>query len=136
MVPDHPRSAQFGGSPPRLRGHPTGQFCLDRCCQSGNSLLLRCNESRMVGLAVLILLLGGHPLLQNANDLAALWCVPLTGTARQERKQRATIIIGNCSSSIGANGYVNRKQHIWLPYKEGHNYSCRLSALVLNFSPI
>ena len=35
-----------------------GQFCLDRCCQSGNFLLLRCNESRMVGLAVLFLLLG------------------------------------------------------------------------------
>ena len=30
---------------------------------------------------------GGHQLLQNANDLAALWCVPLTGTARQERKR-------------------------------------------------
>ena len=39
-----------------------GQFCLGRCCQSGN-FLLRCNESRMVGLAVLILLLGGHQLL-------------------------------------------------------------------------
>ena len=52
----------------------------------------------MVGLAVLFLLLGGHQLLQNANDLAALWCVPLTGTARQERKQRGAIIIGNpCS---------------------------------------
>ena len=35
-----------------------GQFCLDRCCQSGNFLLLRRNESRMVGLAVLFLLLG------------------------------------------------------------------------------
>ena len=72
-----------------------GQFCLDRCCQSGNFLLLRCNESRLVGIAVLFLLLGGHQLLQNANDLAALWCVPLTGTARRERKQRGTIIIGN-----------------------------------------
>ena len=49
----------------------------------------------MVGLAVLILLFGGHQLLQNANDLAALWCVPLTGIERQERKQRGTIIIGN-----------------------------------------
>ena len=39
--------------------------------------------------------LGGHQLLQNANNLAALWCVPLTGTAHQERKQRGTIIIGN-----------------------------------------
>ena len=29
----------------------------------------------MVGLAVLNLLLGGHQLLQNDNDLAALWCV-------------------------------------------------------------
>ena len=46
-------------------------------------------------LAVLILLFGGHQLLQNANDLAALWCVPLTGIARQERKQSGTIIIGN-----------------------------------------
>ena len=108
-----------------------GHFCLDRCCQSGN-FLLRCNESRMVGLAVLFLLLGGHQLLQNANDLAALWCVPLTGTARQERKQRGTIIIGNCSSSIRANGYVNRKQHIWLPYKEDPGYSCRSPALVSN----
>ena len=49
----------------------------------------------MIGLAVPILLLGGNQLLQNANDLAALWCVPLTGTARQERQQRGTIIIGN-----------------------------------------
>ena len=53
--------------------------------KSGN-VLLRCNDFRMVGLAVLFLLLGGHQLLQNANDLAALWCVPLTGTARQEKK--------------------------------------------------
>ena len=39
-----------------------------------------------------------------------------------------------CSSSIRANGYVNRKQHIWLPYKGDHGYSCRLPAPV--FSPL
>ena len=63
-----------------------------------------------------------------------------------------------CSSSIRANGYVNRKQHIWLPYKgimvtpavyprlfshhfdiqsttrksHCHGYSRRLPALVVN----
>ena len=48
------------------------------------------------------------------NRLERLWNC---GTARQERKQRGTIIIGNSASSIRANGYVNRKQHIWLPPK-------------------
>ena len=39
-----------------------------------------------------------------------------------------------CSSSIRANGYVNRKQHIWLPHKWNHGYFCRLPAPV--FSPL
>ena len=56
------------GSPPRLRGHPAW------------SVLSR------AGLAVLFLLLEGQQMLQNATGLVALWCVPLTGTARQERK--------------------------------------------------
>ena len=100
------------------------QLCLDRCCQSGN-VLLRCNDFRMVGLAVLFLLLGGHQLLQNANDLAALWCVPLTGTARQERKQRGAIIIGNpCSWCFPAKRPRQQKSR--------HGYSRRLPALVLN----
>ena len=63
--------------------------------------------------------LGGHQLLQNANDLAALWCVPLTGTACQERKQRGTIIIGNpvhrafepmaTSTASNTSGYVTKR---------------------------
>ena len=83
-----------------------GQFCLDRCCQSGHFLLPRCNESRMIGLAVLFLLLGGHQLLQNVNDLAAL-C-----TARQERKQSGTIIIGESNTC----GYLQRGSWLLLPF--------------------
>ena len=101
-----------------------GQVCLDCCCQSGN-FLLRCNESRMVGLAVLFLLLGGHQLLQNANDLAALWCVHLTGTARQERKQRGT-------TSSNHFDIQSRRSH----HHESHGFSCRSPALILNFSPL
>ena len=61
----------------------------------------------------------GHQLLQNANDLAALWCVRLTGTARQERKQRGTIIIGNpgrrafepmaTSTESNTSGYLTKR---------------------------
>ena len=100
------------------------QFCLDRCCQSGN-VLLRCNDFRMVGLAVLFLLLGGHQLLQNTDDLAALRCVPLTGTARHERQQRGTITISHpCSWCIRAKRLHQQKSR--------RGSSCRLPALVFN----
>ena len=136
------------------------QFCLDRCCQSGNVLLLRCNDFRMVGLAVLFLLLGGHQLLQNANDLAALWCVPLTGTARQEKKKKSVERSSSENLVHGAfepNGYVNRSRDMVSPavyprlsshhfdiqsrhglHYESHGYSRRSPALVLvlNFSPL
>ena len=111
-------------------------FCLDRCCQSGNFLLLRCNESRMVGLAVLFLLLGGHQLLQNAQRSRR----SVVGTHDWHRAPRKKTAWNDhhrkpCSSSIRANGYyVNRKQHIWQPHKGDHGYSCRLPAPV--FSPL
>ena len=111
-------------------------FVSIRCCQSGN-FLLRCNESLMVGLAVLILLLGGHQLLQNANDLAALWCVPLTGTARQERRQRGTIIIGNpvhrafeptaTSTESNTSGYLTKRVMV-LPFTR----ACFLTTLTFS----
>mmetsp|Transcript_63188 Transcript_63188/g.167485 ORF Transcript_63188/g.167485 Transcript_63188/m.167485 type:complete len:248 (-) Transcript_63188:35-778(-) len=57
----------------------------------------------MVSLAIRFRLLGGGEisrhtllqLLQNTNDLAALRCVSLTVTARQERQQRGTIVLRN-----------------------------------------
>ena len=106
-----------------------GQFCLDRCCQSGN-FLLRCNESRIVGLAVLILLLGGH---QTASGMPMISrrCVVRTPDWHRPPRKKTTWNDHHrkpCSSSIRANGYVNR------PYKEGHGYFCRLPAPV--FSPL
>ena len=114
----------FRGSPPRLRRHPAGSVLSRSCFQSGN-FLLRCNESRMVGLAVLILLLGGHQLLQNAND-SRRSVVRTPGTARQERKQRGTIVIGNhvhgafepTATSTASNtfGYLQRGSWLLLPF--------------------
>ena len=119
------------------------------CLAPSRGFLLRCNESRMVGLAVLFLLLGGHQLLQNANDLAALWCVPLTGIARQERKQRGTIIIGNpvrrafeptaTSTESNLSGYLTKGSWLFSHHidiqstarkSHCHGYSRRLPALV------
>ena len=52
---------------------------------------------------------------QNTDDLAALRCVPLTGTARHERQQRGTITIGNpVHGAFEPNGYVNSSRDIWL----------------------
>ena len=122
------------------------QFCLDRCCHSGSVLLLRCNDFRMVGLAVLFLLLDGLQLLQNTDDLAALQC-----PSRQERQRRGTITIGNpVHGAFEPNGYVNRSRDMVSPAvyprlsshhfdiqssarkSHCHGYSCRLPALVLN----
>ena len=48
---------------------------------------------------------------QNTDDLAALRCVPLTGTARHERQQRGTITIGNpVHGAFEPNGHVNRSR--------------------------
>ena len=52
---------------------------------------------------------------QNTDDLAALRCVLLTGTARHERQQRGTITIGNpVHGAFEQNGYINRSGDIWL----------------------
>ena len=67
-----------------------------------------------------------NQLLQNANDLAALWCVPVTGISRQERKQRGTIIIGNpvhrafepmaTSTESNTSGYLTKTVMLLLPF--------------------
>ena len=86
---------------------------------------------------------------QNTDDLAALRCVPLTGTARHERQQRGTITIGNpVHGAFEPNGYVNRSRDMVTPAvyprlfshhfdiqstarkSHCHGYSRRLPALV------
>ena len=53
---------------------------------------------------------------ENTDDLAALRCVPLTGTARHERQQRGTITIGNpVHGAFQPNGYVNRIRDMVTP---------------------
>ena len=65
---------------------------------------------------------------------SSFWaCVPLTGTARRERKQRGTIIIGNpvhraieptaTSTENNTPGYLTKKSH---------GYFCRLPAICLS----
>ena len=89
----------------------------------------------MVGLAVLFLLMGGHQLLENANDLAALWCAPLTGTARAkkensvERSSSETLFIEHSSQRLRQ----QKATHL-ATFKEGHGYFCRLPAPL--FSPL
>ena len=69
--------------------------------------------------------------LQNTDDLVALKCVPLTGTTTRKTTTWNDHHRKPCSSSILANGYVNRNQHLDT-FKEIHGYSGRLPALVLN----
>ena len=93
---------------------------------------------------------------QDTDDLAALRCVPLTGCARHERQQRGTITIAkSCSWCIRAKRLRQQKGETFgsrrLPalvlnhfdvqsrrgyHYESHGFSCRLYALVLNFSPL
>ena len=108
-----------------------------RCCQSGNFLLLRCNESRTVGLAVLFLLLGDRKifflfvlqLLQNANDLAALRCTPYW----QPRAKKENSVDRSSSETVhrafeptatstesNTSGYLQRGSCLLLPFTHAY----------------
>ena len=97
-----------------------GQFCLDRCCQSGN-FLLRCNESRVVGLSVLILLFGGHQLLQNANDLAA----PRKKTAWNDHHQKPCSSSQRLRQQKETSGNLTKRSWLLLPFTR----ACLLTTL-------
>ena len=75
---------------------------------------------------------------QNTDDLAALRCVPLTGTARHERQQRGTITIGNpVHGAFEPNGYVNRSRDMVTPavYPRlfSHHFDIQSSAWTLGY---
>ena len=95
---------------------------------------------------------------QNTDDLVALRCVLLTGTARHERQQRGTVTIGNplhrafepTATSTEVNTFFESYgfscrfpalvlNRFVIQSRRGYHFesvSCRLSALVLNFSPL